>query len=185
MREQKGREAARLDVSGHYAGAVSRAAAAALDIGIAIGAFTLGLAGIDLLSRVLIGRSVVSQSGPIWIAAYASWLFLYVFVGLAVAGRTPGKGIIGLRVVTTEGMTLPVRRAFWRTLAFPLSIILLGLGFVTIIFQREHRALHDMIAKTAVVYDWGDRAAELPGPLSDFLSRQAGAEYTSRLTTRQ
>jgi uncharacterized RDD family membrane protein YckC len=133
----------------------------------------------------LIGRSVIVQSSPIWFAAYATWLFLYVFVALAIAGRTPGKGIIGLRVVTADGHPLPVRRAFWRTLALPLSVLLLGIGLLTIIFQREHRALHDLLAKTAVVYDWGDRAAELPGPLSDFLARQAGAEYTSRLTTRQ
>jgi hypothetical protein len=50
------------------------------------------------------------------------------------------------------------------------------------VVQREHRALHDLIAGTAVVYDWGSRTAELPGPLSEFLARRAGVEYTLRPT---
>ena len=48
-----------------------------------------------------------------------------------------------------------------RTLAFPLSFLLLGLGFTGILFQRDRRALHDMIAGTAVVYYWEARAARL------------------------
>jgi hypothetical protein len=48
-----------------------------------------------------------------------------------------------------------------RTLAFPLSFLLLGLGFTGILFQRDRRALHDMIAGTAVVYAWDARAARL------------------------
>jgi len=48
-----------------------------------------------------------------------------------------------------------------RALAFPLSIALFGLGFAGILIQREHRALHDLIAGTAVVYAWDARAARL------------------------
>jgi uncharacterized RDD family membrane protein YckC len=48
-----------------------------------------------------------------------------------------------------------------RALAFPLSIILFGLGFAGILLQREHRALHDLIAGTAVVYAWDARRARL------------------------
>ena len=48
---------------------------------------------------------------------------------------------------------------FVRTLAFPLSVLFLGIGPLMIVEQREHRSLHDLIAKTCVVYDWGDRSA--------------------------
>ena len=48
-----------------------------------------------------------------------------------------------------------------RTLAFPLSFLLLGLGLTGILFQRDRRALHDVIAGTAVVYAWDARAARL------------------------
>ena len=50
-------------------------------------------------------------------------------------------------------------------------MLLFGIGLFMIVVQREHRSLHDLIAKTCVVYDWGDRSAEMPGPLSEFLNR--------------
>jgi dipeptidyl aminopeptidase/acylaminoacyl peptidase len=102
---------------------------------------------------------------------------VYVVISLAIAGRTPGKSLAGLRVVSKDGSVLSVRRAVGRTLAFPLSVIFFGIGFLGIIFQREHKALHDYLAKTAVVYDWGTRTAELPGPLSAYIARKAGEEY--------
>jgi hypothetical protein len=43
-----------------------------------------------------------------------------------------------------------------------------GLGFAGILVQHEHRALHDLIAGTAVVYAWDARAARLR-----FLAREA------------
>lgn len=171
----------RLNVTGHYAGVVSRAAGAAIDIALVLALFTVGAAGVALLVRVVVGVSLAAEpTGPLSVTALAVWAFLYVYVCHAIAGRTPGKGIVGLRVVRADGATLTARRALMRTLAFPLSALLFGLGFLAIIVQREHRALHDLLAGTAVVYDWGDRAAELPGPLSEFLARRAGAEYTAK-----
>jgi hypothetical protein len=51
---------------------------------------------------------------------------------------------------------------------FPVSFLLCGLGFLGIIVQRERRALHDLIAGTAVIYAWDARAARLR-----FLARAA------------
>ncbi|NED94061.1 RDD family protein [Phytoactinopolyspora alkaliphila] len=171
----------RLRVTGHYAGAVSRAAGAALDVAIVLGSFTAGVAGLDLLARVVVGASLANDpAGPVSSIALAIWAFLYMYISLAIAGRTPGKGLVGLRVVAADGSTLPGRKALVRTLAFPLSAVIAGLGFAGIVLQREHRAMHDLIAGTAVVYDWGGRVAELPGPLSEFLARRAGAEYTAK-----
>ena len=73
-----------------------------------------------------------------------------------------------------DGGAPGVRAMFIRTLALPLSVLFFGIGLLMIVVQREHRGLHDLIAKSCVVYDWGDRSAEMPGPLSDFLNRQAG-----------
>jgi uncharacterized RDD family membrane protein YckC len=64
---------------------------------------------------------------------------------------------------------LEPRRGIVRALVFPLSFLLCGLGFLGILVQREHRALHDLIAGTAVVYAWDARAARLR-----FLARQPG-----------
>ncbi|NEE00603.1 RDD family protein [Phytoactinopolyspora halotolerans] len=172
--------APRLKVTGHYAGVVSRAAGAALDVAIVLATFTAGVAGVDVLSRMVVGASLArDDAGVLSTVALATWAFVYMYASLAIAGRTPGKGIVGLRVVMADGAVLTGRRALMRTLAFPLSVLPFGLGLVGIIVQREHRALHDLLAGTAVVYDWGGRVAEVPGPLSEFLARRAGAEYSS------
>jgi hypothetical protein len=35
----------------------------------------------------------------------------------------------------------------------------------------ERRALHDVLAGSAVVYDWGDRPAEMPAPITRWFAR--------------
>jgi uncharacterized RDD family membrane protein YckC len=162
----------RLSVSGHYAGPVSRAAAALVDGGLIMALYTLGYAGLNLLLNAFFGHSLSGdQSTPLAVASLATWAFLYVFVSLAITGRTAGKGLAGLRVVSADGAAPSVGALFLRTIVFPLSALLFGIGFLLIIIRRDNRGLHDLIARTAVVYDWGDRPAEMPGPLSDFLNR--------------
>ncbi len=72
----------------------------------------------------------------------------------------------GVRVVSEDGSYTSGRQAVIRTLALPLSFLLLGLGFVGILVGDRRRALHDVIAGTAVIYSWDARAARLR-----FLSR--------------
>jgi uncharacterized RDD family membrane protein YckC len=69
--------------------------------------------------------------------------------------------LLGVRVVSADGAAATVRQAVIRTLAFPLSFLLLGLGFLGILLQHDRRALHDLIAGTAVIYSWDARAARL------------------------
>jgi hypothetical protein len=40
------------------------------------------------------------------------------------------------------------------------------------VIGTRHRALHDVAGGSVVVVDFGDRPAELPGPLSRFLDRR-------------
>jgi uncharacterized RDD family membrane protein YckC len=69
--------------------------------------------------------------------------------------------VLGVRVVRADGAPAEPRRGVVRALVFPLSFLLLGLGFLGILVQRERRALHDLIAGTAVIYAWDARAARL------------------------
>ena len=64
-------------------------------------------------------------------------------------------------VVRADGAIAEPRRGVVRALVFPLSFLLFGLGFLGILVQRERRALHDLIAGSAVVYAWDARAARL------------------------
>ncbi len=79
----------------------------------------------------------------------------YVVGGWARTGRTPGKALLRLSVVPagssepTPGIGL--QKAFVRFLAYNLSGSLLGLGFLLVLFRKDRRALHDLVAGTRVV----------------------------------
>jgi uncharacterized RDD family membrane protein YckC len=158
----------RESLQGKYAGFASRFAAFAADAGVSVGVFMLALAAISFAARVLTGTDIAWNRGNIWvIIAYAVWAFFYFAYCWAASGRTPGMALFGVRVVTDDGAYASWRRAVTRTLALPLSFLFLGLGFVGILLGDRRRALHDVIAGTAVIYSWDARAARLR-----FLSRE-------------
>lgn len=148
---------------GHYAGAGSRFVAYAIDVIIGWAAYTLAVAGVSFAIRITTGRSVSWHLGSSIAVAvvFVAWEIAYFGYCWAVAGRTPGMALFGLRVVRADGTELDPWHGVLRALVFPLSIILCGLGFVGILVQREHRALHDVLAGTAVIYSWDPRAVRL------------------------
>ncbi|MBC7275683.1 RDD family protein [Nocardioides sp.] len=148
-------------------------AAAAANDGLRIaGPYTLGIAGFGFLLEMFTSKSLTGErSTLLGVAAFAIWAFSYAFISLAITGRTIGKELAGLRVVRADGAAPGVRTMLVRTLVFPFSVAFFGNGLLLIVVQREHRSVHDLIAKTCVVYDWGDRSDEMPGPLSNFLNR--------------
>ena len=148
---------------GHYAGAFTRLLAYAADAAIGTLLYSVAAAVIVGITELLLGnRFDVRAAGPwIGVSLLVVWGFLYFFVPLAMSGRTVGMTIIGLEVVRRDGSTLDVGHAALRVLALPLSIITLGIGLVGIVVGREHRALHDVLADTTVVYAWDARAARL------------------------
>jgi uncharacterized RDD family membrane protein YckC len=140
------------------------------------------LAGTSLVAQVVTGHQVSWSRTDIVVAViFAVWEFLYFGYSWAVSGRTFGMAVLGVQVVRADGQVLDPWRGALRALVFPLSFLLMGLGFLGILVQREHRALHDLIAGTAVIYAWDARAARLR-----FLARQAdiGATSSSRRPSR-
>jgi uncharacterized RDD family membrane protein YckC len=73
-------------------------------------------------------------------------------VAFTAGGQTLGKMAAGIRVVAADAdETLDVGRAFLRTLVWLVLAVPAGLGFLTAIFSRDHRGLHDRFAGTRVV----------------------------------
>ena len=147
---------------GHYAGAVSRLVAFAADAGASWGLFTVGAAAVTFTIQLVSGAHFSLSNHEI--AAFGSaliWEFVYFAYQWALSGKTIGMAVLGIRVVTTDGSPIGPRQAVVRTLALPLSFLILGLGFVGILTNRDRHALHDRIAGTAVVYSWDARAARL------------------------
>jgi uncharacterized RDD family membrane protein YckC len=73
-------------------------------------------------------------------------------VTFTAGGQTLGKMAAGIRVVCAEPeSTLDLGRAFLRTVMWVVLAVPAGLGFLTAVFSRDHRGLHDRFAGTRVV----------------------------------
>ena len=154
--------AARESLQGHYAGFGSRFAAFMVDLVVLTGIFLLVLAAINFAASVLTGKNIHFNHGNTWVVvAYAVWAFIYFAHFWGLNGKTAGGALFGVQVVTNDGDDVSGRRAIGRALAFPLSFLILCLGFLGILLGDQRRALHDIIAGTVVIYCWDARAARL------------------------
>jgi uncharacterized RDD family membrane protein YckC len=159
--------AARENLQGHYAGFASRFAAFAVDLVVLTAIFILVLAAINFTASVLTETSIRFNRSDTWVVvAYVVWAFIYFAHFWGLNGKTAGGALFGVQVLTNDGNDVSLRRAIGRALAFPLSFLILGLGFLGILWGDRRRALHDVIAGTVVIYSWDAQAARLR-----FLSR--------------
>lgn len=100
------------------------------------------------------GRSVTMEnsSGLYFILTCASVALsaAYFVIFHSLDGRTIGKWIFGLRVIGAENGDVTASQALLRWLAAVGSAPIL-LGFLWVIWSREKRAWHDIIAQTWVI----------------------------------
>jgi uncharacterized RDD family membrane protein YckC len=114
-----------------------RMAALALDL-------VLVLAVTNLLANPF-GRGMPSMSTPLlWTAVYGAVMW-------ALKGTTIGGSICGLQLVRLDGRPIDWGTAVMRALGCFLSLIVGGLGFVWIAFDKDQQAWHDKVAGTVVV----------------------------------
>ena len=87
----------------------------------------------------------------VWfVLGYLAFLVVYLTAAWWISGRTLGDHVMGIRVVTGMRSRLRFVRAFARALL--CAVFPIGLGWCAV--DRERRALHDLVLRTAVVYDW-------------------------------
>jgi uncharacterized RDD family membrane protein YckC len=167
---------ASLSLSGEPSGAVSRLAAFAIDSVFLTTLFGMGIAVVAYVADLILATDWQPEraNNIVWSVAFLTWAAGYFTVGWAIAGRTPGLGLLGLRVVSHDHEPVSLGASLLRVLVLPTCFVL-GLGAIGIVFGRRHRALHDVAAHTLVVYDWGDRPAAAPAPLARWLERQQAA----------
>ena len=160
--------------TGRYAGPLTRLLAVIVDSFVVTFGFTLIVAGVVFVIRLFApDYEIPSNTGIIYGASLLVWGFLYLWISLAVFGKTIGKMLLGVRVVSSDGqVVLKGRKPLVRVITYPLSFLLLGLGLLGVVFNPERQAWHDRLAKTAVIYDWGTRTASMPTPLADYLERR-------------
>ena len=145
-------------MSGQYAGFVTRTVAFYVDrlivivvfavfsliIGFAIQSFRLSdlLGTQDLVQTIIaIGVAVLGATFDLGYSV-AFWV---------LAGQTPGKRLMGLVVVKTDGDRMRLGAAILRWVGYWLSGILF-LGYLWVLVDNRRQAFHDKLAGTLVVY---------------------------------
>ena len=95
----------------------------------------------------------------IFFALVAAVLDLGVLVGLT--GKTLGKWTTGLRLERTDGSLPGIGWSLLRHfVGYPISFVLFGVGFLMAIVKPTGRALHDLLAGTVVIREYGSSASK-------------------------
>jgi uncharacterized RDD family membrane protein YckC len=75
----------------------------------------------------------------------------YFIAFTTVGGQSIGKMALGIKVISQEESAVPIGRATLRTLAYLVSALPLGAGFLPCVISADRLALHDRLAHTRVV----------------------------------
>ncbi|MBS3166536.1 RDD family protein [Candidatus Woesearchaeota archaeon] len=113
----------------------------------------------SLLDVLIIGIPVgLVGWGLVFATGIASMTYVLQLVSVVliiyldgVKGGTPGKLILGMRIVNEQGNFIGVPMALLRYIGRILSALILGIGLFMIGWDAKKQGLHDKIAKTYVV----------------------------------
>ncbi len=76
----------------------------------------------------------------------------YILMWVNNKGATPGKELMGIKIVKTDGSSVDYPAAILRSVfGYTLSSIVLSLGFFWVIWDKKKQGWHDKIAGTVVV----------------------------------
>ncbi|HSP80777.1 MAG TPA: RDD family protein, partial [Myxococcaceae bacterium] len=108
-----------------------------------------GHSGLDALVTQVRALESVLVPGAVLLMLLS---FLYTVLSAFLwNGRTLGRGLLGLRLVDTHGLSPAPGRAVVRALLASLSFGLFFAGFWMALFDRRGQTLHDKLTSTYVV----------------------------------
>ena len=152
---------------GHYAGFTSRAVAFTIDVLII---FAILLAIPWLLQLIIetirlnlfVGELPINQVTLFFTSNIFRVVTLYVYYAFFwfFAGQTPGKSLIGVRVIRTDGRRLGPLKSLLRMIGYGISALLLFTGYLWVLVDDRRQGFHDKIAGTYVLYAWEARPNE-------------------------
>ncbi len=174
---------------GHYAGFVSRGVALLIDIGI-ISAVILGTIAVtnafisffdlrDILESI-ISNVPLFQAVFRFFVAFGAAIFVLLYETLfwtLTGGYTPGKYIMGVRIVRTNAHRITLGRALLRYIFWWISALALGLGFFWVLIDNQRQGWHDTVSGTYVIYAWD---AQEDGSIVNSIQRRVTQIRSSR-----
>ena len=113
-----------------------------------------GLTTDETLKQILAGTADLKQI-MIFILLYTTlltvlWGFYFTYF-IGSTGQTPGKKLLGILVVRTDGKPMDYKTAFNRFIGYTVSSGVFFLGFVWALFDPNNQTWHDKAAHTIVV----------------------------------
>jgi uncharacterized RDD family membrane protein YckC len=125
---------------GHYVGFFTRVIAAMIDVTI-----------VRLLGR-WIGRMIFGPTDIrlALVSTIIAWLYFSLLESSSQQG-TIGKIFLRIKVTDLKGNRIGFFKATIRHFMKIVSAIVLGIGFLMVIWTDRHQALHDLVAKTVVI----------------------------------
>lgn len=106
--------------------------------------------GIPLLLLDVTWTLLTGYDQITFVFGFLYWMLIIYLEG--TRGGTPGKLVLGLKIVDDKGNYIGVPNAILRNAGKTLSALILGIGHLMIIWDSKKQALHDKIAETYVVW---------------------------------
>jgi uncharacterized RDD family membrane protein YckC len=105
------------------------------------------------------GAILAKITDPEKMASLTLWMWAFsIFINIAYftyfhgsTGRTPGKTLLGLQVVSADGTSISYGIAFLRSVGYLVSSLVFCLGYIWVAFDKQKQGWHDKIAGTVVI----------------------------------
>ena len=133
------------------AGLVTRGSAFVLDALVLLVLLRGSVWLLDASARLLRRFAPPVDLGKIFIAVVPLLVAAYLVLLWRAFGQTPGKWVMGVKIVPVEGGPLKITRAVVRLFGYLVSALPFYLGFLWMLGPRR-RGWHDLLARTEVIY---------------------------------
>ncbi len=104
----------------------------------------------SLIVFLILSFFITFSESTITTSSFMMFLVYYVFM-YKKYGYTLGKKWLKIKVVNLDNSAMSYKTIFYRLFSSAVSMLILALGYVLILFNKEGFALHDKISKTKVV----------------------------------
>jgi len=105
---------------------------------------------------LIVYTQLTDSMGPAFIIfLMIIWVGYHVVLEAVTAGKTPGKHLVGIRVVKADGTRISTLDSIIRNVLRLVDMmpVFYMTGIIVVFFERYNRRLGDVVADTLVIYD--------------------------------
>ena len=104
-----------------------------------------------IILGILTGLIFGSTDEVAWVISFVTTLGYNWFFWTRWNGQTPGKRLMGIRIIKTDGSEITGVDALIRATGYYVNTMALSIGWLWALFDEQKRGWHDLFAGTIVV----------------------------------